>query len=319
MPTELYMNKKTTASQTSINLHPAAKINLSLVVFGVREDGFHDLHTVMATVNLCDDLTLELTSRGGIELECVGLESPAGPDNLVYRAAELFCQATNQSPGVSIRLVKRIPAGAGLGGASSDAAACLAGMNTLTRAGLSRAELSKLAGQLGSDVPFFLFGPAAICSGRGEIVEPLEIRCSKSILLILTGIEISTASVYRQYRHEPAITRAAMMDVQRLLDEHDLDALGAMGVNGLTDTTMRLSPELAELRKSIENVGIGPVHMSGSGSSLFVVGSPEDTAKWHRELADRNIAESTVLTFQDQQDIFPEVHHERDGGKNKAG
>ena len=313
------MNKQRATGQASVDLHPAAKVNLSLVVFGVRADGFHDLHTVMATVNLCDDLTLELTKGTGIELECVGLASPSGTENLVYRAAELFFQATSQSPGVSIRLMKRIPAGAGLGGASSDAAACLAGMNTLTGARLSRTELSELAGQLGSDVPFFLFGPTAICTGRGEIVEPLKMRCKRSILLVLTGIEMSTAEVYRQYRHEPSKSQAAMMDVQRLLGECDLDTLGGMGINSLTDTTMRSSPELAKLRKRIENMGIGPVHMSGSGSSLFVVGSAEDTAEWHRELTDNDIADSRVLTFQDQQDIFPEVHHERDGGKNKAG
>jgi len=172
-----------------VTLRPPAKINLSLVVFGPRPDGFHDVHTVMSTVDLHDDLNLRRRSEPGIELECTGEACPSGPENLVYRAIELLGEQAGISPAVAVHLHKRIPAGAGLGGASSDAASCLLGLNRLWNLNLSKAELSVLAGRLGSDVPFFLQGPVAVCTESGEVVIPMPFHCRRGILLIVTRLE----------------------------------------------------------------------------------------------------------------------------------
>ena len=143
-----------------------AKVNLSLRVLGRRADGFHDIETFIAPISLSDELELE-KSGNAIEFSCDDPTVPAGEENLVVRAATAFFKATGVSGGVSIRLHKKIPHGAGLGGGSSDAAATLAALNQLFDTKLPREALAKLAETLGSDVPFFLFESAAVCRGRG--------------------------------------------------------------------------------------------------------------------------------------------------------
>ena len=175
----------------SITVHPPAKINLSLVVFDRRSDNFHDLHTVMAAIDLCDDLSIGLSEEKGIRLSCSGLGAPENPENLVYRAAQLLGHYSETTVALDISLHKRIPAGGGLGGASSDGAACLVALNQLWKLGLSIEELARLAEELGSDVPFFLHGPVAMCSGRGEVVTKLPHRINRALLLIIPEISIS--------------------------------------------------------------------------------------------------------------------------------
>src|ERR1044071_5768940 len=151
-----------------------AKINLSLRVLGRRSDGFHEIETLIAPISLCDEMKIE-RNEGGIEFRCDDPSVPTGDDNLAFRAATTFFTATRIKPAVSIKLTKRIPHGAGLGGGSSDAASSLLALNELFETKLPREELAKLGEGIGSDVPFFIFQSVAVCKGRGELVSPTKL------------------------------------------------------------------------------------------------------------------------------------------------
>jgi len=297
-------------SGVSITVHPPAKVNLSLVVFGRRPDDFHDIHTVMATTDLCDDLSISLSEEKGIRLRCSGSGAPENRENLVYRAAMLLGEYSHKEAALDIKLHKRIPAGGGLGGASSDGAACLLALNYLWKLGLPVEVLSRLAGELGSDVPFFLNGPVAICSGRGEIVTKLPYRLSKSLLLIIPGFPISTAKMYQNYVYDEASCRDQLRRVEYFLKLGDLDGLLGQGINSFTEPAMRAVKPLGVLRGQLDDMGIKPIHMSGSGSCLFVsCDSIEQLTAWEKLVRKNNIAEAKVIGFQGQSQIFTEVQH----------
>src|SRR5690242_13428626 len=152
-----------------------AKINLSLRILGKRPDGFHEIETLISPISLSDRIDIEKQNRW-IDFSCDDPTLSSGEDNLVVRVAKLFFERAKVKSGVSIRLEKKIPHGAGLGGGSSDAAATLRGLNQFFGTKLSRDDLTKLASAIGSDVPFFLNESTAICKGRGEIVEPAKLK-----------------------------------------------------------------------------------------------------------------------------------------------
>lgn len=187
-------------------MYAPAKINLSLKVLGKREDGFHAIRTVMAPLSLADELKLEPCEEG-LHFQCSDTSVPQDDSNLVVKAAKLFFQAAGQELGIRISLVKNIPHGAGLGGGSSDAATTLLGLNTLLAAGraapLPPERLDALAAQLGSDVPFFLARSCAICTGRGEEVEPLpdgEVPTDLPLLLVKPAFGIPTPWAYSRWK-----------------------------------------------------------------------------------------------------------------------
>ena len=153
-----------------------AKVNLFLEVLAKRPDGYHDIETLMVAVNLFDTLKFREEPGGDIRLTCNHPDLSTGSDNLVIRAAALLKQQTGCEKGARIRLTKRIPLAGGLAGGSSDAAATLVGLNRLWKLGLTRARLTDLAKELGSDVAFFFSAPAAWCTGRGERVTPMRLR-----------------------------------------------------------------------------------------------------------------------------------------------
>ena len=183
-----------------------AKINLSLRVLGRRADGFHALETLMVPLDLADEITLDpmdsSPSPGGspFELRCSDATLPTGMDNLALRAAELFRQRAALSlPPTRIVLRKNIPHGAGLGGGSSDAAAVLLALNETLPIGLSVEELGELAAELGSDVPFFVYRSAAVCRGRGEIVEPVTFAHAVPLLLLKPPFPVPTPWAYQHW------------------------------------------------------------------------------------------------------------------------
>src|SRR5437667_1083 len=161
-----------------------AKINLFLKVLGIRRDGFHEIETFISPISLCDQIKIDKNKRGqGISFRCDDPSVPRDSENLAVRAANAFFAATQTKPAVSIVLKKIIPHGAGLGGGSSDAATVLLALNQLFATKLSRQKLAKLGSTIGSDVPFFIFESAAVCTGRGEIVTPRKLTQQLSILL----------------------------------------------------------------------------------------------------------------------------------------
>lgn len=187
----------------AVQIFAPAKINLFLHIVGKRPDGFHDLETLMVPITLGDDLVVEPISGTEIRLWCSDPELSTGPDNLIYQAAELFRQHFRWEQGVSFRVTKRIPVGAGLGGGSSNAAATLLALRALSGMTASDEELSQLAGQLGSDTAFFVRSQPAICRGRGEIIEPCVLAESYPGLLINPGFGVSTPWAYQSYAKNP--------------------------------------------------------------------------------------------------------------------
>src|SRR5512132_1629578 len=153
-----------------------AKINLSLKILGQRNDGFHEVETLIASISLYDEIGIEKRPEKGIKFRCDDPSVPQGDDNLVIRAAKTFFETTKIEAAVSIELKKKIPHGAGLGGGSSNAASVLLALEDLFETKLSREALAEMAEPLGSDVPFFLFQSAAVCKGHGEMVMPVKLQ-----------------------------------------------------------------------------------------------------------------------------------------------
>ena len=180
-----------------------AKINLSLRVLGRREDGFHEIETLMVPLSLADELEVAWHLGGTpVELVCSEPSLPNGPENLAYRAAEIFRRAVvPEMPPVRIELTKRVPHGAGLGGGSSDAAAVLLALNALANSRQTPAQLAVLAAELGSDVPFFVYRSAAVCRGRGETVEPVAFGERLPLLLLKPPFPVPTPWAYKRWRN----------------------------------------------------------------------------------------------------------------------
>ena len=256
----------------SIEITTPAKINLFLEVLGRRSDGYHEIETVLTAVSLYDTLRFTPLSEGGLELTYrwatlpPGEEIPSGPENLAWRAAELVRQRAGITAGASIELVKRIPSAAGLGGASSDAAAALVAANLGWRLGWPRERLLELATELGSDVPFFLLGGAARAHGRGERLQSLTAG-RLHIAWVRPPVGLSTASVYRACR--PAEQPPDSGRLVAALAKGDASAVGRALANGLGPAAAGLTPWIHELHHEFQQQGVLGHQMSGSGSSYF--------------------------------------------------
>ena len=245
----------------------------------------------MAKINWYDEILIEPRGSGGIELVCTGAHwAPDGPDNLVYRAAEQILAFRGRTANIRLTLTKNIPAGTGLGSASSDAAATLIGLNKFLALGLTRVDLTTLAARLGSDVAFFLNGPLAFCTGRGENVQELPAACDFSACLILPNVSVSTAKVYANYVHDQELYESLKRSIDASLREDRIDRVVALGANMLERPCFRLFPELEEFKHRIESLEIGRVCLSGSGSTLFCVlcyGALDNLEKTRDRIADK--------------------------------
>ena len=240
-----------------------AKINLSLKILGQRNDGFHEVDTLIAPISLYDEIGIEKRPEKGIKFRCDDPSVPQGDDNLVVRAAKTFFETTKIEPAVSIELKKKIPHGAGLGGGSSDAASVLLALNELFEAQLSREALTEIAEPIGSDIPFFLFQSAALCKGHGEMVSPLKLDTQFSILLLKPAFAVSTAWAYSRWRDSreiPGIRYEAQ------------EFAGQTFVNDLERPVVEKFVFLAQLKMwMLSRPEVGAALMSGSGSTLFAV------------------------------------------------
>ncbi len=249
-----------------------AKINLSLLIAGKRPDGFHEIETIMAKVNWYDEILIEPGRKSGIELVCRGPHrAPQGRDNLVWRAAEMLLNNYPSGPDIRITLTKNIPAGTGLGSASSDAAATLIGLRHYLRTGLEAKDLLEPATELGSDVPFFLGGPLSICRGKGEKIEKVEQNLEFTALIALPDVSISTKKVYANYRHRPDLYEKLSRQINTLLRQNRIDLVAKMCVNMLEQSCFELDGSLARLKEKSESLNIGSFCLSGSGSAMFCI------------------------------------------------
>lgn len=252
-----------------VEVRAPAKVNLFLEVLGKRPDGFHEIATLMVAVSLYDVLDLEEAAPGTLRLECHHPTLTAGSENLVLRAARLLQTRSGTKRGAAMRLTKRIPLEAGLGGGSSDAAAVLAGLNELWQLHYNREELARLGGELGSDVPFFFSTPAAWCTGRGEIVTPVQLGRPLEFVLIHPGFGLATAAVYRGVQVPTQPLDGA--ELRRAVAEGNSEALGRQLHNRLQPAAEQLNSQLTSWLNRLRTLAPAGVAMSGSGSTLFAL------------------------------------------------
>lgn len=241
-----------------------AKINLSLEILGRREDGFHELETLMSPISLNDEIKIDKGDSGsGIKFRCDDPSIPHNDDNLAVRAANAFFDATNMEPAISIELKKKIPHGAGLGGGSSDAASVLLALNELLGAKLSQKALGEIAEPIGSDVPFFIFQSAARCIGHGATVTPVKLKKQFSILLLKPGFAVSTVWAYSNWRDSREIS-GVLYEAQKFADH--------VFVNDLERPVFEKFVFLAQLKMwLLGQPEVSVALMSGSGSTMFAV------------------------------------------------
>jgi 4-diphosphocytidyl-2-C-methyl-D-erythritol kinase len=246
-----------------------AKVNLYLEVLNKRADGYHEIATLMAAVSLYDTLEFKEDSSHQIVLQIDHPTLSTAPDNLVLRAAELLRQRMDLRKGARIRLRKRIPLAAGLAGGSTDAAATLAGLNRLWRLRLGQSDLAALGSELGSDVPFFFATPAAWCTGRGEVVEPIAHGAVLWFVIVCPAVGLSTASVYRQVvlPESPGTGER----IRRAVQEGQVEEIGARLHNRLQTAAQLLCPAVADWLDRLKALKPAGQLMSGSGSSVFAL------------------------------------------------
>lgn len=269
--------------------HAPAKINLFLQVVGKRPDGFHELNNVfLPLLELHDIVSLEpLADRQSSYLTADGdYVVPADASNLCLKALDAFAAATGQSPHVHLHLTKRIPVAAGLGGGSSDAAATLLLLNQLYKSPLDASQLRKLAQSLGSDVPFFLHPVPSLGTGRGDMLQPLDVRMSGTLLLWTPAFPVPVAWSFA-HRLQPGAPQVELDDfLQTLQDAPSLQALAPVCRNDLEHALFRKFALLELMRSQLLAAGASCVHVSGSGPSLFAI-VPDDRAETMRQhLAD---------------------------------
>lgn len=285
--------------KNALSILAPAKINLSLLIAGKRPDGFHELETVMAKVDWYDELLIEPGEKAGIELICKGpCWAPEGTDNLVYQAAKLLFKNCHSDANIRITLKKNIPAGTGLGSASSDAAATLLGLNHFLKLNLDKRELFAMAAELGSDVSFFLNGPLAFCTGKGENVEKINEIYDFLALLILPGISVSTKRVYDNYKHDATRYKKNHDQLYTFIKEKKIDLVVKLCTNMLQESCFNLEKSLAELRETVESFGFGPCCLSGSGSSLFCIfesGEEKKAIRCKKRIAKQTGCESIIV------------------------
>jgi len=243
-----------------------AKINLDLRVLGKRPDGYHELRTIFQTISLAD--TLEIGFGPG-RRTLIEIEDPLGiPDNLVRKAAESVLEAIGIRGRVSIRLAKRIPMGAGLGGGSSDAAAVLLALPVLAGSVVGLPKLCELGAALGSDVPFFLLGGTAAGIGRGSELFPLPDGPRREGLLVAPAVHVSTAEAYRRLsaRLTAELQDSRIFSFQSLVWDRGVPDNPC---NDFEAVVFEQHRELADVKRRLVRTGAGPVLMSGSGSAIF--------------------------------------------------
>ena len=257
-----------------ISRESPAKVNLYLRVLRKREDGYHDILSLMQRISLCDELTFTRTGSG-IAVHCPGTTLPEDEDNIVYRAAAAFYSRIGASPEIEIAIRKRIPIAAGLGGGSSNAATTLMTLNEMYGSPVTPEELMKIGTGLGADVPFFIFGKTAWASGIGDRFQESPLLPPLWFVLINPGFEISTKMVYQGLNL--GLTKQGInYSIPRFSTTEDL-------IRGLTNdlesVTTRLHPVLDQIKALLLKSGAQGALMSGSGPTVFGVFTDGESAE----------------------------------------
>jgi len=282
---------------SSLSVKSPAKINWFLKVIGKRDDGYHNITSMMQCISLYDTLVFEHADT----IEVVSdLDTPFD-NNLVYKAASLLKQYASCRKGVKIILQKGIPVGAGLGGGSSDAAYTLSGLNMLWGLELNDEELSSIGTEIGSDVPFFFNGPFAIVEGRGEKVSPVKLNSSTVLLLVKPPVSVSTAWAYASFDklNDSRLTKKSI-DIKlfcRTFKKRDFASLSTMLSNDLEDVIIDIYPVVGEIKNRLLERGAAISAMSGSGPTVFgVFESKEEALSASKEMGSNWCRVVTTIT-----------------------
>jgi 4-diphosphocytidyl-2-C-methyl-D-erythritol kinase len=290
----------------SATVRSFAKINLDLRVLHRRADGFHELRTVFQTVSLADRLSISFERARRTE---VSLEGNVDiPDNLVMRAARAVLESARLAARVSFRLDKRIPMGAGLGGGSSNAAAVLLALPVLAGVALPLERLVALGGELGSDVPFFLYGGTALGLGRGTELYPLGDVATRAGVLVAPNVHVSTAEAYRDLGREPlgALTTGARgFDtvtfrslIWSLAESASSGRWTSLCANDFEGVVFQRHPVLLRIKRNLAAKGARPALMTGSGSAVFgLFDSPDEAAEARVALESRKGLDAKVFAI----------------------
>jgi 4-diphosphocytidyl-2-C-methyl-D-erythritol kinase len=250
-----------------------AKVNLNLRVLGRREDGFHEVATLLQTISLRDTLTFERSNKG-IELRCEAPAVPTGETNLIIRAANALKSECGVSQGATIHLEKSIPMGGGLGGGSSNAAIVLIGLSRLWSLDVKPEKMQAIAAGLGSDVPFFLHGGTALATGTGTTIEPRPDVPLGPLIVVTPQLTVSTKDAYEALG-APSLTT---VDAERILLNYRFEAESVVNtVNDFEKTVFAAFPEVADAKATLLTLGAAKASMSGSGASVFGIFENEET------------------------------------------
>ena len=246
-----------------------AKVNYALDVVGTRADGYHEIRTVMQTVSLTDEVEIRRAKKD-FELRVEPEEAEVGPHegNTAYHAWRLVCERAGRELPARIHLHKNVPAGAGLGGGSADAAAVLRGLNDLFGLGLTMGEMREIGSEIGADVPFLVSGGTALAEGVGEILTPAPRPPSHHVLIVKPAAGIDTGKVYRAYDANPIAGRASD-GVLAALDAGDLYGLAGSLGNDLAPAAKAMVPKAAALERDLLGAGALGASVTGSGTAVY--------------------------------------------------
>lgn len=285
---------------TGFTLRCPAKINLSLDVLRKREDGFHDIATVLCTIDLCDTLDFQQSADLRLSLEGALDDIPDDRRNLVMRAAQALRDRYRVTQAAAFHLSKRIPSGAGLGGGSSDAACTLKALNKMWDTGADSEGLAGVAKGIGSDVPFFLEGGCACATGRGEVLRRIDVVPDLNLCLIFPGVSISTAESYqRVVPIDRPFEETATARMIQALEARDGQRIESSLSNDFEEPVSNAYPEVAAAKSFLLDHGALGAMMAGSGSAVFGIFADEPTASAAKEEAAKEFAwAATAKTYE---------------------
>lgn len=249
-----------------IKLLSPAKINIGLRVLRKREDGYHDIETIFHEVKIFDEIEMEISDE--VEFETNSNEIPIGADNLCLKAVRIFFESFGIHSGVRIYLKKVIPVGAGLGGGSSNSATVLKGLNILFGVGADEDLLCELGSLIGSDVPFFIKGGTAYATGRGEIIEKIQVKVPYKIVIVYPEVRISTAWAYGNLQLKNHEGKESLKKI--FIENFDKpERLRELVENDFEELVFSNYPQVGEIKSRLYELGSVFSLMSGSGSAVF--------------------------------------------------
>ncbi len=276
-----------------IVLESYGKINLGLDVLYKREDGYHEISTIMQQINLSDTLIMREIEED-IELDCNNKELPLDSTNLVYCAWKKMQEKTGINKGIQINIHKKIPIAAGLAGGSANAAAVLKGLNQLWGLNLSEEELREIGIEIGADVPYCIMGGTALAEGIGERLTKIKSFKDKDILLVNPGIGVSTTEVYGSLR----LNKEARMDVQKIISSIERDDIKSVAdniTNVMEEVVIEKNPIISEIKRDMMSYGALGALMSGSGPTVFGLFDDMDKLKFCKKILTEKYSKGIVL------------------------